>query len=65
MLRQKKAAYSAASTYALGKVVFYVSAFYTCTTAITVPEAWNAALESAKQQLDQEWHWLMDELKAV
>lgn len=36
-------AYSAAATYALGKVVTYAGSIYTCTTAITVAEAWNAA----------------------
>lgn len=36
-------AYSAAATYALDKIVTYSGAIYKCTTAITVPEAWNAA----------------------
>lgn len=25
---------------------------------------WNAALESAKNELDDEYHWLMDNIKA-
>lgn len=24
---------------------------------------WNAAIEAAKNELDDEWHWLLDNLK--
>ena len=27
-------------------------------------KAWDAALENAKKDLDNEWHWLLNNLKA-
>lgn len=37
------AEYSASATYALGTYCIRNAVFYKCTTAITTPEAWNAA----------------------